>query len=257
MPRQTVLLLFQGNVAMLFKQPDRFCPLESFTSSCTACLRQRCELLQRELGSFLAPADEVSTGVKLGEALTRYTLRWFEVFTACRHDLAQVPDLGDGWMSLLLCFDEPLHIGQDAFWPCGGSIGWMMFVASFADGYAEHYVLEQFPEIANALPFTAQQAHLDDLQRQLRAMQAPDAPLPHRAVYRGPANHAERQRGRLRVPRLLREQVVRQAHAGKVPWTQFVEDTNFPMVSIPGEDPLSLILHFFPVADEKETLTPV
>lgn len=81
--------------------------------------------LCNELGSYLLPSDAVSQGLHLGEALTSYTKRWFACFVARQHDLASVPDLGDGWISLLTCFEEPLHpprLGRSDFRLVGAAL---------------------------------------------------------------------------------------------------------------------------------------
>eukprot|EP00438_Fugacium_kawagutii_P022323 Skav221794 [mRNA] locus=scaffold4067:171547:173760:+ [translate_table: standard] len=184
-------------------------------------------------------------GIHLGEALTTYTLTWFDAYLRVDRCLSQVADIADGWLALLMPFEA-----DDDDWATYIFLQWGRhwlpdLQSTFVDGAAEHYVEQSFYELVAALPRYIAEGHVERIQTRLRGLAALPAPRPHRPVYLGPANSRERALHAMVVPRLLHEQTLWQQRLRDIHWQTLPPSAATPMVRIGDADPVYIVVHLF------------
>lgn len=150
-----------------------------------AVLRREIDFVETALAGFERPADHVTVGLRVGEALTTFTSRWVD---SCRRTGGVDADvLADGWIRLLDVYGGEYDEWAAFVFQQWGEHWLPELVAQLVDGELEYIIDEQFAEIIDLFPRTERLRQLSRLRTQhdqlCHEVQQPD--IPHRPVRRG------------------------------------------------------------------------
>ena len=204
--------------------------------------------LVEKIDVFARPHDHLAQGLRIGEALTKFTQCWVQ---QCRQrGREELPDLLDGWIQLLSVHGDDFEEWVAFVFQQWGEHLLPDIIAELFDGEIEYELDEQFAEMAELFPRTARLRRLAQL-RQLRCQlesELRQPALPHRPVRRGTANHKERAETMHKIGGVFHEQGAWQDAFRTIKW-DFAPSCNvLPTIQWPDGDeskPCLLAVHLF------------
>lgn len=189
--------------------------------------------------------DEESS-LHLAEALSTFTLRWAATVGRVEEvSPDQRSGLCDGWFALLSALPTDMHVWAECVFTAWGQHMLPDLLQDLHDGFLEVVIDEEFYSLIRELPRFELQTAIDATTLRLDGLREEPLAVPHRPIYRGPANRSELRRYVLRVPRLLSEQEDWCAKIYAMDWDVIPENDIFPMLQFDDGQATFVIVHLF------------